>query len=144
MHNQRKLLIYFTIDTASGYPLAGPLGGLETLELALSSGVGALQPALRLPETVEETEVLGGWLSKEGYFAGFHARQFPLGDGHSLEIEAFGPGLWLPFGFQIAVKLMQILGVFARQDDGAGAKAMTQGVQADDGLSLGSSGARRL
>ncbi len=54
-------------------------------------------------------------------FAHFHARQFPLGDGHLLHVELFGAGVGLPFELQIAAKLIEFPAVFAGQDDGSGA-----------------------
>jgi len=99
-----------------------------------------------LPEPIEEGDLsLGaGGFPEDIRLADFHAGQFPLRDRHLFQIELFGPGVGLPFGFQIVAKLMEFLAVFAGQDDGAGAKAVTEGVQANDGLSLGSFGAGRL
>jgi len=79
----------------------------------------------------------------DGALGDFHASEFPPGDGHLFDIELLGQGLRLPFGFQITAELLKILLGFAGQDDAAGAQAVTQGVQADGGLSLGSSGASR-
>jgi len=119
---------------------------LHTLQLPLRSGIGALEAALTLPEPIEEGNLSSGAIgfAEDIRLTHFHARQFPLRDRHLLEIELFGPGLGLPFGFEIVAKAMEFLTVFAGQDDGAGAKAVTEGVEADSGLSLGSFGAGRL
>ena len=119
---------------------------METLHLTLRSGIGALQAALRLPEPVEQRDlVFGGCVLREDvYLTHFHAGQFPLGDRHLFDIELLGPALRLPFGFQIITELIEFNAAFAGQDYGAGAKAVSKGVQADGGLSLGSFGAGRL
>ncbi|HYW42530.1 MAG TPA: hypothetical protein VE959_06715 [Bryobacteraceae bacterium] len=59
------------------------------------------------------------------------------------EIELLGSALRLPFGFEIIAEPLKILLLFAGEDDPAGAEAVTQGIEANGGLSLGSSGARR-
>jgi hypothetical protein len=119
---------------------------LETLQLALGSGIGALQAALGLPETVEQGELVLGIVGifEEIYLTYFHANQFPLRDCHLLDVELFGPGLGMPFDFEVVAELSEFLAVFARQHDGAGAKSVTEGVHADSSLSLGSFGAGRL
>ena len=121
-------------------------GVLQTLQLALRSGVGALEAALGLPEPVEHGELGCGLrhVREDGCFPYFHAAQFPLRDRHLLDIELFGPGLGIPFGFEIVAKLIEFLAIFARQHDGAGAKSVTEGVHADSSLTLGSFGASRL
>src|SRR5579859_6476000 len=50
----------------------------------------------------------------------------------------------MPFGFQIVAELMELGGVFARQQDGAGAETVTEGVHAARSLTLGSLGAGRF
>ena len=119
---------------------------MQTLQFPLRSGIGALQAALTLPEPVEEGDLScgAGGLPEDIRLAHFHARQFPLRDRHLLQIELFGPGVRLPFGFQIVAKLMEFVAVLAGQHDGAGAKAVTEGVQANDGLSFGGPGAGGL
>jgi hypothetical protein len=76
---------------------------LQALQVALGAGVGALQAALGLPETVEHGELdLGSGIGGEDTeLAAFHAVQFPLGDGHLFDIELLGSGLGVPFGFQV-------------------------------------------
>jgi hypothetical protein len=102
--------------------------GLETLQLSLRSGIGTLQAALGLPQAIEEADLVGVVLENVD-FAYFQARQFPLRDGHLLQIELFGTGAGLPFGFQIVAQLMEFLAILGRQDDGAGAQAVTEGFQ---------------
>jgi hypothetical protein len=104
--------------------------GLQALQLALPAGIGALQAALRAPQTVEERDLVCGAqvLAEDIDLAYFEARQFPLRDGHLLQIELLGPGAGLPFGFQIVTKAMEFLAVLGGQDDGAGAKAVTERV----------------
>jgi hypothetical protein len=116
---------------------------LKTLQFPLRSGVGALHPGLRLPEPVEQQSLSfgGGVFLENPGFAYFHPRQFPLRDCHLLQIELFGSGSRLPFGFQIVAKLMKFQVVFAWKDDGTGAKAVPQRIQADGGFSRGSLGA---
>jgi hypothetical protein len=60
------------------------------------------------------------------------------------DVKLLGPGLGMPFDFQIVAKLSEFLGVFARQHDGAGAKSVTEGVHANSSLSLGCLGASRF
>jgi hypothetical protein len=43
----------------------------------------------------------------------------------------FGPGLGEPFGFQVVAKLIEFVAILARQQDGAGAETVTEGVHAD-------------
>jgi hypothetical protein len=121
-------------------------GFLQALEVALRSGIGALEAALGLPEAVEHGELgLGlGFVGEDIDLAYFHAVQFPLRDGHLLDVELLGPGLGVPFGFQIVAKLMEFLGILAREHNGAGAKAVLEGVHADCRFSFGSFGAGRL
>src|SRR5438045_7003926 len=119
---------------------------LKALKLALGSGIGTLKATLGLPETVEQGELILGAIGifEEIYLAYFHAGQFPLRDRHLFDIELFGPGLGMPFDFEIVAKLSEFLAVLARQHDGAGAKSVTEGVHADSSLTLGSFGASRF
>ncbi|HYW48706.1 MAG TPA: hypothetical protein VE959_37930 [Bryobacteraceae bacterium] len=118
---------------------------LEADKLAHGPGKGALHAVLSLPEAVEEEDLRLGLelLPVDVFLGGIHAGKFPVVDGHLFEIEALGGGFGLPFGFQAIAKLLKFLGVFAGEDDPAGAKAVTQGVEANGGLSLGSFGASR-
>src|SRR5437764_3560755 len=80
---------------------------LKALQFALGSGIGALQAALALPKSIEQGELI---LSIVGIFeeinlAYFHSDQFPLRDRHLFDIELFGPGLGMPFDFEIVAKL---------------------------------------
>src|SRR5207248_3001306 len=77
-------------------------GFLESLEFPLCSGEGALQAGLRLPEPVQQRDLVFGaeLLYQETYLAYLHAPQFPLRDRHLLDIELFGASLRLPFGLQ--------------------------------------------
>jgi len=116
---------------------------LNALEFALGAGKRTLHAALRLPETVEEGDLA---LSASDFvvdigLAYFHASQFPLRDGHLLQVEEFGPGEGLPFGLEIVTKTVEFLAIFAGKDNGARTHAVTEGVQANGLLSLGCSGA---
>ena len=75
---------------------------------------------------------------EDAFLGDFDARQFPLRDRHLLDVELFGSGLRLPFGFELIAKLMEVLGFLARQHDGAGAKSVTEGVELAGFFSLGS------
>jgi len=77
-------------------------------------------------------------LIEDAFLGYFDARQFPLRDGHLLEVEMFGSGLRLPFGLEVIAELMEILGFFGRQHDGGGAKSVTEGVHFAGLFSLGS------
>ena len=66
---------------------------------------------------------------EDAFLGYFDLRQFPLRDGHLLEVEMFGSGLRLPFGLEVIAELMEILGFLGRQHDGAGAKSVTEGVE---------------
>src|SRR5438128_206009 len=68
--------------------LFGP-GLLESLEFPLRSGERALLAGLRLPETVQQRDLVFGaeLLYQETYFAYLHAPQFPLRDRHLFDIE---------------------------------------------------------
>ena len=117
---------------------------LQTLQLTLRPGIGALQAVLALPKLVDERDLEGGpgFLRQDAFLGDFHARKFPLRDCHLLHIELFGPRLRLPFGFQIAAKLVEFPGVFGGQHDGAGAKTVAEGVHANSRFCLGSPWAR--
>ena len=117
-------------------------GFLEALEVLLRAGVGALQAALGLPEAVEHGELgLGsGFVGEDIDLAYFHAVQFPLRDGHLLDVKLLGAGLGLPFSFEVVAKLVELLGVLARQHNGAGAKAVFEGVHANSSFTLGGPG----
>ena len=69
-----------------------------------------------------------------------HAVELPLGDGHLLDVELLGPGLGLPFGFQVVTKLVEFFSILAGQHNGAGAKAVLEGVHADSSFTLGGPG----
>jgi hypothetical protein len=56
----------------------------------------------------------------------FHTGELPLRDRHLLQIELFGSGLRLPFGFEVVAELGKFIAAFARQHDGAGAEAVTE------------------
>ena len=101
---------------------------------------------MSLPETVEQRDLVLGAVGilENINFAHFQADQFPLGNRHLFYVELLSPGLGLPFDFQIVAKLIEFLTIFARQHDGAGAKAMSEGVHANSSLSLGCLGAGRL
>ena len=119
---------------------------MKALELTLRSGIGAFQAALRLPKPVEEGKLNFGCdgLPEDTRFAHFHARQLPLRNRHLLQIEPRRSRLRLPFTFQIVAELIEFLAVFSGEDDGTGAKTVTEGVHADGSLSLGSLGAGGL
>ena len=119
--------------------------GLNAFQFAMRLGIGSLHAGLGLPEPVEEGELGFGASGFAIYvcLAHFHASQFPLGDGHLLEVQQFGSGGGLPLGLEFVAKPEEFLTVFAGEDDGAGAQAMTEGVQADNCFSLGCSGAGR-
>src|SRR5438874_13804178 len=87
----------------------------ESLEFPLRSGKGALQPGLRLPKPVQEWDLVLGaeLLYQETCLAYFHAPQFPLGNSHLLDIELLGPGLRLPFGFQVIAELLKCFRLLA-------------------------------
>ena len=97
---------------------------MEALQLTLRAGVGALQAALRLPEAVEERNLDLGCASLENdaFFGSLDARELPLRDRHLLEVEVLGSRLWLPFGFEVVAELVEVVGIFTGEDDGAGAK----------------------
>jgi hypothetical protein len=112
----------------------------------LRPGIGTLQADLSLPEPVKKRELdfdMGGF-AEQICFTQFHARQFPLRDGHLLQIELFRPGPRAPFRLQILAKMLKFLVIFARQNNSAGTKPMAEGVEANRGLSLRSSGAGKL
>src|SRR5712671_5600335 len=116
---------------------------IKTFELTLRPGIGAFQTALRLPQAVEEGKMGfgGGGLLNDTGLSHLHAGQFPLRNRHLLQIELRRPRLGLPFTLQIVAELIEFLAAFAGQDDGMGAKAVTERVHADSRLSLGSPGA---
>ena len=117
--------------------------GLESLEFMLGLGEGTLQAALILPDAVEERELEGSGdvLFEEAGFGDFPAGEFPLRDGHLLDVDLLGLGLRLPFGLEIIAETLEIFLALAGEDDGTGAKAVTKGVHAGSGLSLGGFGA---
>jgi hypothetical protein len=118
---------------------------LKSLQVALRSGIGALETALGLPKAVEPGELRFGVVILEDiYLNDFHSGQFPLRDRHLLDIELFGPGLGMPFEFQIVAKVVEFGGIFARQHDGAGAESVTEGIHADSRFALGGFGASRF
>ena len=108
---------------------------------------GGCSEALPLGGTGSEQRDLdfgGGFLGYNAFFGHFDTGEFPLRDGHLLDVELLGPRGGLPFGFQVVAKLLEVVGVFAGQHDGAGAQSVTEGVQLDGCFSLGSLGAGRL
>lgn len=111
---------------------------MEALYFALGSGVGALHAVLGSPDAIEGGDL--GVLRVDAVLGCFHAGEFPLGDGHLLHVELLGARLRAPFGFEVVTKLVELLEVFAGQDDPACTKAVLEGVQADSGLALGSPG----
>jgi hypothetical protein len=120
-------------------------GVLKTLQLALRSDVRALQAVLGLPEAVKHGDLsLGVGLFENVHFDHFHPGQFPLRDCHLFHIELFGPGLGMPFDFQVVAEVIEFLAIFTRQHDGAGAKSVTEGVHANSSLSIGGLGASRF
>ena len=80
----------------------------------------------------------------DAFFGQLDTSEFPLRDGHLLDVELLGPGFWVPFGFQVVAELVEFLGVFAGQHDGAGAEAVTEGVHANRRFAFGSFWAGRL
>jgi len=96
---------------------------LQTLKLTLRLGIGALQAALRLPEPLEQRDLDfgGGFLRYDAFFGQLDTSEFPLRDGHLLDVELLGPGFWVAFGFEVVAELVEVVGVFAGQHDGAGA-----------------------
>ena len=119
-------------------------GGLDSFEFTLGAGIGSLHAALRAPKTVEKGNLDFGARDfvVDIDLADFHASQFPLRNGHLLKVKEFGSGTGLPFAFENVAEALKFLAVFTRKDDGAGAQAMTEGIQPDSCFSLRSSGAR--
>ena len=112
---------------------------LEAFQFALSAGEGALKALLRLPNGVEQEDMVArilGLVVKIG-FGHLNAHQFPLGNGHLLDIIAFGGGVGLPLEFEIAGELVELGGVFSFEDDFAGAETVADGIAADSFLTLG-------
>jgi hypothetical protein len=68
----------------------------------------------------------------------------PLGGDHGFQMAQFGAGLRTPIGFQIVPKPVVALGTVAGQDGAAGAQAVGEGVEADDGFALGGSRTGRM
>src|SRR5215831_15942832 len=112
----------------------------------LRPGIPTLQTDLGLPEPVEKRDLD---FDRSGFaeqicFTQFHTRQFPLRDGHLLQIELFRPGPWAPFSLQIPAKMLKFLVIFARQNNSAGTEPMAEPVEANGVLSLRSFGAGGL
>ncbi len=102
-------------------------GLLETLQVVLGTGEGALQTALGLHETLQEGELVLGFfrVCLEGFVLGdLQADELPVRDGHLLDVAVFGGGSGAPLRFQVVAKLVKILAVFAGQHDGTGAMAV--------------------
>jgi len=108
-------------------------GVLKALQLPVGFGVSALHAALGTPEAVEQGDLVFrvGDLLEDMGLAHFHSGEFPLRDRHLLEIKAFGAATGAPFGFEIRAKLVEFQLVFAGQDDGAGAEAVTEEFRLD-------------
>ena len=58
----------------------------------------------------------------DAFFGSLDAGEFPLRDRHLLEVEVLGSGLGLPLGFEVVAELVEVVGIFTGEDDGAGAK----------------------
>ena len=118
-------------------------GRLDSFQFALCAGKGALHAALCLPDAVEQRDLDFGACNFpiDVSFAHFHTSEFPLADGHLFEVEEFRAGTGLPFLFEKVTEAIEFLAVLAGKDDGAGAEAVTEGVQPDSCLALGSAGA---
>jgi len=118
-------------------------GGLDSFEFALGAGIGSLHTALGAPKTVEKGNLDFGARDfvVDIDLADLHASQFPLRNGHLLEVKEFGSGTGLPFAFENVAEALKFLAVFTREDDDAGTQAMTEGIQPDSCFSLGCSGA---
>ena len=111
---------------------------LEAFQFALGAREGALKALLGLPDAIEQENLLARALGLviEIGFCHFDADQFPLGDGHLLNVIAFGGGVGLPLGFEFAGELLEIIGVFSLEDDSTGAEAVADGIRTDGGLSF--------
>ena len=120
-------------------------GLLESLEFPLCPGKRTFQAGFRLPEPVQQRDLVFGaeLLYQETCLAYLHAPQFPLRDCHLFAIEPFGPGLRLPFGFLILAELLKCFRLLAGQHDGVGAQSVTEAVQLNR-FALGSPRASRL
>ncbi len=139
-----------------------PAGGLEALELAKGAEEGALQAALEGGDALqglraaavlegpahdlghghflalgagEPVEIIAGGVEQVA-LGQFAAGQFPLGDDHLLDQGQLDLAFGLEVGGEVIAELLEFLGVFVRQDDGAGAEPVGEGVEADGGLAL--------
>jgi hypothetical protein len=101
-----------------------------------------LQARLVLRKFVEQSQLgaCGRFLGIDTGFADFHAPQFPARHGQVFDQFPLGGGAGLPFGFHSRAELLELLDVFAGQDDGVRTQAVTQTVQPDHGFSLRGSG----
>ena len=86
------------------------------------------------------TQSGGGSVAAGDSAAGLWQRWAPA-DRHLFQIELCRPRLGLPFAFQIVAEPVELLAVFAGQDNGTSAQAVPEGVHADGSLSFGSLGA---
>ena len=119
---------------------------LQMFEFALGPGERPLEAALRLPHAIKKRhlDLRGSGAAEDICFAGFHADQFPLRDGHLLDVELFGSGLRPPLDFEIAAEFLKAEVILAGQDDGAGAEPIAKRVQPHGGFPLRSFRAARL
>jgi hypothetical protein len=63
-------------------------------------------------------------------------REQPLGGDHGFQVTPFGAVLRLPVGFHLVPEPGVVRGVFVGDDGGAGAQAVSEGVEADGGFAL--------
>jgi len=122
---------------------AGLLEGSQFFE---GAGVGALEAGEILIDLVLEEEPC------ERVGVSFHefregagqAGLVPLGGGQFIDMVALGVGLGLPFVLEVEAKLIELVLIFAGQDDGGGIQAVAEGIEADGRLTLGGDGAGRF
>jgi hypothetical protein len=119
----------------AGLPLV-----LQLPQFAHRGGVGTLQARAPRGDAAEQgaLDIHAQLFPINALFAFVGAREQPVGSGHGFQIEAFGGGLRLPLGFEGGAELLVILPVFGSQEEGAGAQAEGDGVEAGGGFTRGS------
>jgi hypothetical protein len=99
---------------------------------------GALQLGALFGDVPQHDELLfveGDFLVDAALALG-HAHEQPLGSDHGFPVAPLGAVLRLPVGFQLVPEPGVVRGVFAFEDGGARAQAVSESVEADGGFAF--------